>query len=235
MPDTIDDVDEHPIIFNDWSIRRILAGEKTQARRVIDFSKFDPLGQMDMSPGKFEFEGLKNGRSANFREPNGAAVVHCPYGQPGDVLWVREAFRFIRSEDDSSPNEVVDRYPNGPYELPCTKYEAGGVLQAECQDVQEWGRKRPSIHMPRELHRLRLRVEDVRVERVQQISQEDAKAEGCERTKRAEGEDVFSGRKMVFYDAPTLHFQHKWNDLHGDSAWERNEWVWVVEFSRIDE
>jgi hypothetical protein len=223
MPDTIDDVDEHPIIFNDWSIRRILAGEKTQARRVIDFSKFDPLGQMDMSPGKFEFEGLKNGRSANFREPNGAAVVHCPYGQPGDVLWVREAFRFIRSEDDSSPNEVVDRYPNGPYELPCTKYEAGGVLQAECQDVQEWGRNRPAIHMPRELCRIRLRVEDVRVERVQEISHKDAVAEGVK-----DETDCINGN-------PPARFAAKWEEIHGDGAWERNDWVWVIEFARYDE
>mgnify|MGYP002760373053 FL=1 len=223
MPDTIGDVDEHPIIFNEWSIQRILAGEKTQTRRVIDFSKLDPLGQMDMSPGKFEFEGLKNGRSANFREPNGAAVVHCPYGQPGDVLWCREAFRLPNHVDGKqTPKEYVER---GGWQA---QYDADGshTLNGAPDHApeNEWGRLRPAIHMPRELCRLCLRVEDVRVERVQEIEAWEALDEGISPnvTKRHN-------------KSPREAFQEKWNDIHGNGAWERNDWVWVVEFSRINE
>jgi len=180
---------------------------------VIDFSKFDPLGQMDMSPGKFEFEGLKNGRSANFREPNGAAVVHCPYGQPGSRLWVREGFRLPAVYDEISPSQYVASGP--PY---IVRFEAD---EEDYNAVPKdgWGRKRQSIHMPRELCRLRLRVEDVRVRRVQEISREDALAEGADPPPEL---------------TPKWAFGEKWNEIHGDGAWERNDWVWVITFSRID-
>jgi hypothetical protein len=75
--------------------------------------------------------------------------------------------------------------------------------------------------MPRELCRLRLRVEDVRVEQVQEITGEDARKEGCIPDTSSDG-------------AARLSFVHKWNDIHGDGAWERNDWVWVVTFSFIN-
>jgi hypothetical protein len=232
MPDTIDDAQEHPIIFNEWSINRILAGEKTQTRRIV---KPQPPENADkMEVGQKSPHGYPGGEYG-YHNRDGKAVygMPCPYGQPGDLLWVREAFRLPLSHEKFSPNEWLDFSPARN-----RKYVADGEHQYRISPIADsedcWGRKRPSTHMPRELSRIRLRVEDVRVERVQKISQKDAKAEGFERTKRAETEDVFSGRKMVFYDAPTLHFQHKWNDIRGDGAWERNDWVWVITFSRID-
>jgi len=226
MPDTVDDAQEHPIIFNDWSITRILAGEKTQTRRVIDFSKFDPLGQMDMSPGKFEFEALKNGRSANFREPNGGAVVHCPYGQSGDELWVREAFRLPEEYKDRSPTEYLGGGSSSGwvwrFEADGAEYRGGEFHKQKDRLTEWWGRLRPAIHMPRELCRLRLRVEGVRVERVQNISDTDAAAEGIPSMAPQEASRIPA-------------FKRKWNDIHGDGAWERNDWVWVIEFARYDE
>jgi hypothetical protein len=233
MPDTIDDAKEHPIIFNEWSINRILAGEKTQTRRVIDFSKFDPLGEMDMRPGKFEFEGLEDGRSANFCGPNGVAVVHCPYGQPGDVLWVREGFQFPEFEDDVSPRDLVDYWVDQAGAPPPVKYSTGETKRA--WNGHDWGRKRSSIHMPRELCRIRLRVEDVRVERVQGMSPEDAYAEGVKaQTPSSEPRTAIQAQQMQD-EAMIDAFREKWNSIHGDGAWERNEWVWVVEFSRTNE
>jgi len=233
MPTTQTDVDEHPIIFNDWSIRRILAGEKTQTRRVIDFSKFDPLGRMDMGADKFEFERLVDGRTAHFREPNGVAGVHCPFGAPGDVLWVREAFRLPAFNDgEETPKEQVERGMN------CWYYEATDEY-THMPGTGDWGRKRPAIHMPRELCRLRLRVEDVRVERVQEISSQDVRCEGVD---AGELRSIYSQRgwstratsdEELRFEQYVRAFEALWNDIHGDGAWERNDWVWVVTFSRM--
>jgi len=196
------DTTEHPIIFNDWSIRRTLAGEKTQTRRIV----------------------TPQPRKDNCVEIDDDTVRHitdhvdaCPYGQPGDVLWVREAFRMLALADDQSPTEYIEPFPDAdvwrPVLFPADDHagEADG----------EWGRKRPSIHMPRELCRIRLRIEDVRVERVKDITEADAEAEGI-----VYGEDAVGSAKVAF--------RRLWKSIHGDGAWERNDWVWAIEFSRID-
>jgi len=101
-------------------------------------------------------------------------------------------------------------------------YEVAGNRDA-C--AVEWGRLRPAIHMPRELCRLRLRVEDVRVEQLTDISAADVEAEGIDLPEEARGYSYLA----------TQHFEDVWNDIHGEGAWERNDWVWVIEFARCDE
>jgi hypothetical protein len=235
MPDVADDIDEHPIIFNDWSIRRILAGEKTQTRRLtgldeINESPFEwQSGEMmsfDMVDSKARFGRVdKYGMTTQVE-------VDCPYGQPGDVLWVREAFRLPAEHSELSPSEYI-KNRNLRSRAYDAKYIADG---AERQDPHpdypiDWGRKRPSIHMPKELCRLRLRVEDVRVERVQEISGEDAQAEGI----TGEDADEHDSRHRSPGEVYRLTFRDLWNDIHGDGAWDENPWVWVLEFSRINE
>ena len=205
-----DDVDELPIIFNGWSIRRIFAGEKTQTRRIV--KRHDQMLEL---PGGYWPWG---------ETPDGEGyMVDCPYGATGDVLWVREAFRLPAPHDDQPPSFYCD-LPVRP-----RKYVADGTYMTNEEVVGtkpiEWGRKRPSIHMPRELCRLRLRVEDVRVERVQHLSQEDAFAEGIA-TKHGNytnGYDEFMSTEDAFRDL--------WDLIHGEGAWVRNDWVWVIEFS----
>jgi hypothetical protein len=243
MPDTIGDAQEHPIIFNEWSIQRILAGEKTQTRRVVKPQPPHPedvtsYGSGDPVEEVWKYTGLGG------KTPHEPHVVERPY-MPGDVLWVREPFRMpVGCDDKYTPKEYVSSsgYTHGvPGRF---RYEADGKRAYEVAGNRdacavEWGRKRPPIHMPRELCRLRLRVEDVRVEQVQQISQEDAIAEGIP------GDYVHGEEDREYTEAPHVcgpkyggsaitEFRRLWNDIHGDGAWERNDWVWVIEFSQID-
>jgi hypothetical protein len=212
MPDTIDNAQEHWIILNEWEVARTLAGKKTQIRQIVK-----PQPEQVTSPARkswtpdrkwLEWKGVK--------QTPGALAGQCPYGQSGDVLWVREAFRLAERLDETSPKEAVTEDGMAAPGAPQVRYEA------DCKIItgaDEWGRKRPSIHMPRELCRLRLRVKDVRVERVQEISREDAIAEGVDPPPEL---------------TPKWAFGEKWNDTHGDGAWERNDWVWVIKFSRIN-
>jgi hypothetical protein len=217
-------------------VRRILAGEKTQTRRIVKPQPQD---------GVIRKESLISG--PYWKAVTGQQKWSCPYGHPGDVLWVREAFRLPAIYDDQTPSWYTEK-PVRP-----VKYCADDAYVTNEEVVGtkpiEWGRKRPSIHMPRELCRLRLRVEDVRVEQVQEISYEDVVAEGLEshvdrerygqkRTVKypwslIERDDLpDTGHSVQDYD---YAFKKLWNDIHGDGAWERNEWVWVVSFSRITE
>jgi hypothetical protein len=216
MPDTIDDAQEHPIIFNEWSIQRILAGEKTQTRRIVNPQPPDNADRVEIERGGTL--GYFSGDTAAFHD-----TTTCPYGQPGDVLWCREAFRLIESCDPLPPSEA-----GGP-----VKYCADGWVNTG--KGLAWGKKRPSIHMPRELCRLRLRVEDVRVERVQEISPQGAYAEGIEPQTPNHAPRTAIQAQQMQDEAMVSAFQQKWNDIHGDGAWERNDWVWVIEFARYDE
>lgn len=235
MPATKEQTGEQPIIFNDWSVRRILAGEKSQTRRVVDTDKLpidNPSFTRVSSPHHDEWDIGEPDSHRKLRR------IRCPYGQPGDVLWVREAFRLPAKFDDDSPSEaMLHGRPSPPL------YCAGGTSNHSGRwnpvrkdfppsDSEYWGRKRPSIHLPRELCRLRLRVEDVRVKRLQEISAEEVQSEGVTR------DDEF----LLRYDSRHLSageiyrraFKHLWNEIHGTGAWDENPWVWVVEFSRID-
>jgi len=222
MPNTIDDAQEHPIIFNDWSIQRILAGEKTQTRRIADqdfrMQKADRVWKTH--DGKFDF----------IFEDDTGMLRGCPYGQPGDVLWVREGFQFPEFEDDVSPRDLVDYWVGEAGAPPPVKYSTGETKKG--WNGHDWGRKRPPIHMPRELCRIRLRVKDVRVERVQEIYACDCVAEGISSEPSFETDNPIANATKTIM---RRRFRRKWNDIHGDGAWERNDWVWVIEFARYDE
>jgi len=232
MPDVADDVDNHPIIFNAWSIRRILAGGKTQTRRIV---KPQPPhnevhGPEMYTPAKVGPGGkiVPGGDQYGVYGASGEWGVKCPYGQPGDVLWVRESFQLPLDKKDMAPKEYVETYQKWAWKY---RFPADGTKEQAKAASIHFGRKRPSIHMPRELCRLRLRVKDVRVERVQDIAEADAKAEGVD---YGPVKATPNDRKAFDTLSARDSFRNKWNDIHGDGAWERNDWVWVVEFSRID-
>jgi len=219
MPDTISEAQEHPIIFSEWSINRILAGEKTQTRRTVKPQPASGVNSIRHVKGRF----WQANEMGSEWDPT-LWQEKCPYGQSGDALWVREAFRLPHTYDEMSPSEYVDE--GQPH---IVRFEAEeGDYNAVPKDG--WGRKRPSIHMPRELCRLRLRVEDVRVERVQDISSEDARAEGVT-GKDADEHDSQEHSPGEIY---RLALRDLWYSIHGSSAWDGNPWVWVIEFSRID-
>jgi len=235
MPATKEQTDEHPIIFSGWSIRRILADKKTQTRRIVKPQPDHVLHEGKTAVVETPIEVVEDWHLVEKTHADNGSVfvdeIECPYGRPGDRLWVREAFRLPKTADDISPSEYLDQSGLTDYNTEADRKPHGN---GPYPDFPGWGRKRPSIFMPRELCRLRLRVENVRVERVQEISAEDALNEGisdCEHQDTPPHDIRVDGQWCA---TPIDAFAALWDSIHGDGAWEENPFVWCVEFSRIE-
>ena len=202
---------ERPILFSGAMVRAILEGKKTQTRRVVfteqarrhDKAHRECWGADGYDVITASGEGLCR---REWRPDLIKSWVVCPYGQPGDRLWVRETWNYADYDGALAP------YSGYEY--------AASVAPGY---VPEGGRWRPSIHMPRRASRLLLEVTDVRAERVQDISHEDARAEGVQ--------DVDEASYYAI-----ANFRRLWDSINGarpGGAWADNPWVWVVEFRRV--
>ncbi len=196
---------ERPIIFSGPMVRAILEGRKTQTRRVVKGNPIDIvtlIGADDKPTGEY---GLCFHPSVIERR------VSCPYGQPGDRLWVRETRGINRHGD------VVYRADTSDFS----------------HDVRDENQKwKPSIHMPRRASRITLEVLRVRVERLQEISEEDAKAEGAE-MQPAETGQLDANGNPIEKGSYRLGFYSLWESINGPGSWIENPWVWAVKFPRI--
>lgn len=199
-----------PILFTDPMVQAILGGAKTQTRRVVK-----PIPQMVTDKSIVTWEGDAGALMHLFDQVG----RHCPYGQSGDRLWVREAFF------DTTP------YANAPLFQGRTHpiaYRADG----EVIGCHRW---RPSIHMPRTASRILLEITAVRVERLQDCSENDAQAEGIQRF-----DDFFAAERLSANEfrhmAPTAveSYALLWNAINGPGSWLANPWVWVIEFKRVE-
>ncbi|MFG8814706.1 hypothetical protein ACEPW0_03340 [Pseudomonas aeruginosa] len=203
---------ERPILFNEQMVRAILEGRKTVTRRVMK-PQPDFLGSM-VDPNT-PFKTLDAGLHAR---------ITCPHGQPGDRLWVREAWAADAQVDAIAPRDLSQGEP--------IWYPADfSVRQTGCSMISK-GRGRPSIHMPRWASRILLEITAVRVERLQDISEEQALAEGvhgepCDHARQACSDIGCWG------DTAKGAFGFLWEQLNGAGAWQANPWVWVVEFKRV--
>lgn len=207
---------EHPIIFNTEMVKAILEGRKTQMRRLLDPQ---PIG---LPEGTYCDPYNKNHDHFTFWTKDnkmclpkgnvkikGKETAHwkCKYGQIGDKLWVREKFQI--SKGDFAPT-LVEELTKKPIIL----YYASDNPRYRDQD--KW---KPSIHMPRWASRIKLEITDVRVERLQEITEHNSKREGCK------SETLFSARTK---------FTIPWNSIHKkEHRWEDNPWVWVISFRKI--
>ncbi len=166
----------------------------------------------------------------------------CPFGDVGDRIWVREAYRFPASLDDVSPTGVGEMAVATGYRKPWapTFYEFTGTFSDGWKGfetppkVSDAGKLRPSIHMPRWASRILLEITDVRVERLNAISEEDARAEGiidggCLNC----GEPEPCGCANPEPDA-TDAFAYLWQSIYGQESWNANPWVWVISFKRVE-
>lgn len=180
---------ERPILFSGAMVRAILDGRKTQTRRIVKpvrgFERHNICTPSMMAdPWAVWWHGSEFDRVGCSQE--------CPYGRPGDRLWVRESFthfgpRYIYRADYPGDFTPISDGIGGPW--------------------------KPSIHLPRAASRITLGVTDVRVERLNNISAEDAKAEGCD--------------SCTPYD----QFRALWDSINGKTfPWASNPWVWVVSF-----
>ncbi|EEY6239597.1 hypothetical protein EWS01_21080 [Escherichia coli] len=186
---------ERGMIFNDEMVRAILGGNKTQTRRIVEEKFYGRAVAAEL------------------------LAKHCPYGQPGDRIWVRETYRVHGKATDvatliyraSVRNSWTEQTHRVPVEV-CNKPVS-----------EKWT---PSIHMPRWASRILLEITDVRVERLHDMSEADAKAEGASPAmyKITPPEAVY---RVGFGDI--------WRSIYGQDNWLSNPWVWVIEFKRVQE
>ena len=208
-----------PIIFNTEMVRAILDGRKTMTRRVI---KPYPEGAhtiMDYEDGVWSFMCGNQGEGGAFMDWEECRKE--PY-QPGDVLWVRETWGMLYGFASGEWEKLFPgkEPPDASDNVYCYKAD---YSDASIQYMKEKGDGwRPSIYMPREAARIFLRVKDVRVERLQEISEADAKREGY----------PFSYKAGM----PIHDFIFLWNSINAKRGygWDTNPWVWVVEFERCE-
>ena len=224
---------EHPIIFSGAMVREILNYRKTQTRRVIkpqptaiienDLYIDNPIVVVDEKTGKI-IKSFSDKNMNRYIKP-----VTCPYGRPGDRLWVREAF---------APNYFYDGK---------TGYKADWTsLAAEYVDEPRWY---PSIHMPRYLSRITLEITNIRAELLLKISRDDAFREGVEAIDPyklpgmenigvplpAAFRDYQDANECCFGD-PIASFFTLWDRINAGKGYpaQNNPWVWVIEFKRIE-
>lgn len=222
---------ERPILFSGPMVRAILEGRKTQTRRVL---KGDALAWIDDAGFLPGFVGHHDNHL-------------CPYGQPGDRLWVRETW--FNDAIFGKPEPVYRA--DGSFDEQFERHRLGQV------GPFKWI---PSIHMPRWASRINLGVTGIRVERLQDITEEDAKAEGAFFTDYgrmcghggawADVGDCLAPDKShpqregwscvpntsheQCLGSARMAFANLWNRINGEAAWDLNPWVWVVQFKKVD-
>lgn len=197
-----------PILFSAPMIRALLSGSKTQTRRVVNLQPGELDRIWQMQDGTWH----QSASDGSHMSPIGTRRGDCPYGQPGDLLWCRETWQLRDSSTHSG----------------------GVVYRADAPDaVDKWFSPR---FMARAASRLTLALTDVRVERVQDISEEDAKAEGAPDAYFEEAFEIpdclRTGRSFL-KRAHHYGFQLLWESIHGRGAWERNDWVFALRFRVI--
>ena len=210
---------ERPILFSDAMVRAILAGTKTQTRRVIAGAR-GAFWDHRSYTGTVERDGVLRFRVGPDGEiAHGSPEVRCPYGAVGDRLWVREAHAQFQ----------IGRDPLGvAYRSTCDGNEfdyVDGFNSIRRVTVTKWT---PSIFLPRWASRLTLEVTSIRVERVQSISEEDARAEGVEPLLVPP-----DGGSAPYREG----FERLWDSINGERAgcsWAANPWCWVVSFKRAE-
>lgn len=254
---------ERPILFSTEMVQAILKGDKTQTRRVVK-SKFD-IHELQRGPfldddsngvARFGWDYFK-GAPAENNVDQSYLEIKCPYGKPGDQLWVRESISGIQWDTRGDWNRAIVQY----------KSDMQTVSKSVCpvwMSTKNLG-PRPSIHMPRWASRIQLEVTNVRVERVQDISEDDAFAEGVpwnvvnddiangiylDRPMRKEwcpqckGEGTYQGlgqnHGVIEVDCPECDtgkkiFRNIWDSINAERGygWDVNPYVWIIEFRRI--
>lgn len=202
--------DARPILFSGQMVKAILDGDKTQTRRLVKFGKELP------NCATVPLSTYECGSVFHFW---GYGEKSCPYGAPGDILWVRETWQqeaeFIEASSNSASWDCDWWESTGSF-----VYRADGTeLPTESEAFGKW---KPGIHMPKTACRLFLKIKSIRVERLQQISRGDAMDEGCPFANMADGPN------------PVDWFSDLWESINGVDSWGQNPWVWVVEFERAE-
>ena len=237
---------ERGMIFNGEMVRALLDGRKTQTRRIVKGTdgavKFCKEWNIN---GEEFFVGLGEKDHTGMNPVLGA--ISCPLGAVGDRIYVRETWAILGNEDgccidwEEKLCKAYERSAARIYRASCEQKQGNYGLwsipddadwKPHTKDHQYEGAWRPSIHMPRWASRILLEITDVRVERLNAISEEDAQAEGMELTGwRPTYSDPDSGGEVM---TPYDNFAELWSSIYGDESWKANGWVWVISFKRVE-
>ncbi len=229
---------DRPILFSGPMVRALLDGRKTQTRRLVD--NVPPQPDINCHPQKRQLfaspylDSYCSERKTSIN-PRGMSVEWCWWqvddrqclpvfkvkAKPGDRLWVREAFRGSKGYDNHPP-KTWSHWP--------VHYEADGSPDPR-DEMEENGKLRPGIHMPRWASRLTLSVKDVRIERLQDISEADARAEGCPVS--WDGKPYAPPPPEVdgWQGYGRASFCLLWSKINGPGSWEANPWVAAYTFT----
>ncbi|MTF08727.1 hypothetical protein FVB40_06595 [Raoultella ornithinolytica] len=215
---------ERGMIFNAEMVRALLDGRKTQTRRPIKWkeTRFTEIGEREDGSKWPWSEDAEH--ACDFWHP-------CPFGAVGDRIWVREAFRVhsratdvatlvYKASERNSWTEQTRRVPVAVCNKPATP--------------EKWT---PSLHMPRWASRILLEITDVRVERLNAISEEDAEAEGIDMEALYDSQDCYdciADHNMTGRPTVTGAFKYLWESIYGEESWKSNGWVWVISFKRVE-
>lgn len=216
---------ERPILFSDQRVRAVLSGQQRQTRRIMKSQLFGP-GQ-DNHEGCYGIDVLSNHLQGNKVLGMENLSYHCPYGQPGDRLWVRETWR-----GPVVPAAEMTRYQQSPQAFKTREYcqyRADSSIYDD-REQEEHSGWQAGIHMPRWASRIDLIVTGVRVEKIQEISDWDVLAEGVQVDSHFLNSFFTQHSEAV---SPKDAYRKQWALQYGDTSWEVNPWVWVIEFERI--
>ncbi|MBM2769869.1 hypothetical protein [Burkholderia anthina] len=214
---------ERPILFNAPMVRAILEGRKTQTRRVM---KPQPIEQSGWVGGAYWERKPARGMQPADQWCIRDMLQFCPHGQLGDRLWVRETTYDVERNGWVGP--VYVESDEGAHASAWGWGESDDPDYIEPYEL----RRRPAIHMPRSMARITLEITGVRAERLQSISEADARAEGV-----MIEEHHMRGYCAGAYRPPSIRaFHYLWDGLNAarGHGWDANPWVWVIEFKRID-
>lgn len=197
-----------PLLFSGAMIRALLDGRETQTRRIIK----------DLDPGCIHPDGYRMGDTLRTRS---GKTFLSKYGLQGDLIWVRET-TCIAPKRFATPDKSC--IPDYDGDLRYVSYRADGHPEDAMRDYKlKWT---PAIHVHRWASRITLELTDVRVERLNDISEADAVAEGCISTAvvNAAGDD-YTGLYA------SEHYMNLWDSINGTGAWDKNPWVWCLSFN----
>lgn len=222
-------IKERPILFSGPMVRAILEGRKTQTRRIV---------KCDFTESSAYVLGCHKGvwgihRDVDSNSDGDVWRCRCPYGVPGDRLWVRETW--CQKCEDGYPVYNAENnldssccwYRADGTDVRCDDGNGGTKFNKDGSESSPWS---PSIHMPRWASRITLEITGVRVERLNEISEADAYSEGV---------NIPSGQSFASNGNPELRnearcaFQSLWNSINGPGSWDANPFVWVLEFKKV--
>jgi len=201
-----------PILFSTAMVQAILAGRKTQTRRVVK----DEILQTNRYPDDHDFVL--------------ATIKPCQYGQVGDVLWVRETCLWVMKDH---AHDLLEGNRDGNQWVYKSYVHSDWTEYAKEKDGYKW---KPSIFMPKAAARIFLKITNIRVERLNDISEDDAEKEGVEEIHPAPF--IFRWKDYVISSnqlkCPIISFYTLWCSINGAKSWNENPFVWVIEFERIE-